>query len=256
MDFVFIGAGNLATNLATAFYEQGYVIKQVYSRTRESASELADKIETDFTTRIDQIDPDADLYVVALKDDAIEEVISRLSFEPKMIVHTAGSVPMALLSKYFSQYGVFYPLQTFSKQKVVDFSEIPLCIEASTKETHQVLEKIAKNISREVYNLDSEQRLYLHVAAVFACNFTNFMYAGAEEILKKHDIPFQILIPLIRETFEKITIHSPSEVQTGPAIRNDEETMQKHLNFLSDSDLFQNLYSFVSKAIIKYYKNT
>ena len=255
MDVVLLGAGNLATNLAFALNEKGYSLKQVYSRTEESAKTLARALDTDFTNEIDEIDPGADLYFVSLKDDVIKDVLSRITFQPPLIVHTAGSVSIRVFDSFFENYGVFYPLQTFSKNRRTDFRNIPLCLEANSDENLKTLEKIAKDLSNEVHILSSEQRLHLHVAAVFACNFTNFMFVGAEKILRKNDIPFHILLPLIQETVDKIYQNSPLESQTGPAVRKDKQTMDRHLKLLSDSGLFQNLYRFVSDEIINYYQN-
>jgi predicted short-subunit dehydrogenase-like oxidoreductase (DUF2520 family) len=254
-NIVLIGAGNLATNLAVALHDKGYRILQVFSRTEESAKMLAQKVNAQFTHRLEDVITDADLYVVALKDDVIPEVLDQLQLENSFVVHTAGSVPMELLSEYTNQFGVFYPLQTFSKKRLVDFSAIPICLEANSRENLDKLEAVARELSGEIHFLNSEQRLYLHVSAVFACNFTNFMFASAESVLNKNDIPFRILLPLIRETFDKAAKSSPSEVQTGPAVRKDKKTIDKHLKLLSDSDLLQNLYRFVSDAIITYYRN-
>ena len=254
MEIVFIGAGNLATNLAFALKEKGYTIKQVYSRTEQSAKELADGLSAGFTNDIKNIETAADLYFVALKDDVIGEVVNQLTFQPKLIVHTAGSIPMSLLTDVFDNCGVLYPVQTFSKHRKVDLQKIPLCLEANSDENYEILKSLAMDLSDNIHSLTSEQRLYLHVGAVFACNFSNFMCVGAETILEKHDIPFHILKPLIKETFDKIEQDSPSNGQTGPALRNDRKTMEKHQKILSDSGLFQNLYRFVSDAIINFYK--
>jgi len=255
MRIVFIGAGNVATNLAMAFRKSGHEIIQVYSRTGESAEELAHQAVAEPTTELNRVVADADIYFIAVKDDAMEEVLSHFPHTDVFMVHTAGSVSMDVLSDCTNDYGVFYPLQTFTKDWLSDFSDIPLCIEANTDKNLNILGELADTLSNNVYNIDSMQRLYLHVAAVFACNFTNFMFASAENILKHHDIPFNVLKPLIRETVDKALIHSPSKSQSGPAIRGDKQTIEKHLELLSHSEKLQNLYRFVSDSIMDFYQS-
>ncbi len=255
MNIVFIGAGNLAVNLAHALNEQGFVIKQIFSRTEQSAQMLAESVDADYTTNTGEILAGEDLYFVALKDDVIEEVLPKVKINNGLLVHTAGSVPMEILASYSKNYGVFYPLQTFSKYRLVNFQNIPLCLEANSSGNLKVLQEIAGKLSDNVHNLSSEQRLQLHVAAVYACNFTNFMFVGAEHILSDKNISFHLLVPLIKETVEKIESESPAKAQTGPAVRNDKKTLDKHLKLLSGSWLFQNLYRFVSDSIIQYFKN-
>lgn len=253
MRIVFIGAGNVATNLAMALRKSGHEIVQVYSRTKKSAEELAHQAVAEPITQMNRIIADADIYFLAVNDDAIQQVMKQFPHKNVFLVHTAGSVSMDILSDHSNDYGVFYPLQTFSKDWIVDFTDIPLCIEANTDKNQNLLEEIAEALSNNVYHIDSMQRLYLHVAAVFACNFTNFMFASAENILRNHDIPFNVLKPLIRETVDKALVHSPSKSQTGPAIRGDKETIEKHLDLLSHSEELQNLYRFVSNSIMDLY---
>lgn len=187
---VFIGAGNLATNLAKALYRKGFRIVQVYSRTEESARELAQKVEAEYTTDLAEVNPYAKLYIVSLKDSAFAELLQGIvegKREEALMVHTAGSIPMNVWEGHVSHYGVFYPMQTFSKQREVDFKEIPFFIEASSAEDAAFLKAIASTLSNRVYDADSEQRKSLHLAAVFTCNFTNHMYALAAELLKKYN---------------------------------------------------------------------
>ncbi|MFP4019341.1 MAG: Rossmann-like and DUF2520 domain-containing protein [Bacteroidales bacterium] len=253
MEIVFLGAGNLATNLALNLKEAGYNIKQVYSRTIQSARDLADITNAAYTNNLSQVADEADLFIVAVKDDAIEEVLKDIKIKKGLLVHTAGSVPLDVLSKYHGDFGVFYPLQTFSKQKRVEFTNIPICLEANSGKNMALLDTIAGKLTNRVYHLSSEERLYIHIAAVFACNFTNFMFVSAERLLKEKNIPFSIIHQLIRETTEKAYQDSPASLQTGPAIRNDRKTIDKHLKLLADDELFQNLYRFVSNTIIQYY---
>lgn len=253
MDIVFIGAGNLATNLAKSLHDHGYKIKQVYSRTLRSAKELANMTDASYTSDIQDLVSEADLFILSVTDDAIKEILEKLMVKQGLIVHTAGSVPMNIFESYFEDFGVFYPLQTFNKQKEVDFSNVPVCLEANSEQNLKILDSIARSLTQQVYYLDTEQRLHIHIAAVFACNFTNFMFVSAENILQKQGIPFHILNSLIQETTQKIYDDIPSALQTGPAVRNDKKTVDKHLKLLSDAELFKNLYSFVSDAIRKYY---
>jgi len=253
MKIVMLGAGNLATNLAMAFRRGGHEIVQVYSRTQASAEQLARKTVSEATTRLNRLVHDADLYVLSVRDDAIKTVLDAFPFSEGFLVHTAGSVDMEVLRGYAGNYGVLYPLQTFSKERTIDFSGIPLCLEANNRESLEFLDRLASDISGDIRHISSEQRAHIHVAAVFACNFSNFMLANAEQILSKEQISFDILAPLIRETMEKALQGSPAQLQTGPARRGDQQTMERHLNLLARSSKLQNLYSFVSNAITNDY---
>ncbi len=252
LSIVFVGAGNLATNLAKALFREGFHIDQVYSRTVESAYSLAQYINAKYTTSLVDLKPDADLYIVSLKDSAFVELINEIC-EAKnsnaLFVHTAGSIPMSIWSNHVQNYGVFYPMQTFSKQREVDFREIPFFIEASSPKHCNLLKEIAHTISDKVYDATSEQRKSLHLAAVFTCNFTNHMYALADELLEKYGLPFETMLPLIDETARKVHQLTPKQAQTGPAIRYDEGVIGKHLEMLADDKQMQQLYELISKSI-------
>ncbi len=231
---VFIGSGNLATQLALTFSEKQYTVLQVYSRTKESAIALSGKIGCAFTTNIGELNTEADIYICALKDSVLQEVLEQVDFRGKLVVHTAGSVPMNMLSTYTPNYGVFYPLQTFSKNKRVDFSKIPVFVEANNPENLSILKSLAESVSNVVYEADTEKREKLHLAAVFACNFTNHLYAIAAKIIGENgDFPMDVLLPLIDETAEKVHTLSPVEAQTGPAVRYDKNVIDRHLEMLS-----------------------
>lgn len=251
MKIVLIGAGNVATHLGRALQEAGYEVVQVYSRTEESASVLAGKLSAEYTVDIDMIRRDADLYIVALKDTALQELAGRLvkGREQALFVHTAGSMPMDLWKGYALRYGVLYPMQTFSKQREVDFRTVPFFIEASSAGDLQLLHEVAGRLSPKVYEATSGQRKYLHIAAVFACNFTNHMYALSSHILEKQGIPFEVMLSLIDETARKVHELSPVQAQTGPAIRYDENVINKHLELLADAPPVQELYEKISKSI-------
>ena len=251
---VIVGAGNVATHFADILNKKGLDIIQIYSRTIESAQSLASKIGCNYTCKTSDISPDGDLYIVSLKDDALGAVLPQLASKNKdaIYVHTAGSVPMDIWKNIASRYGVVYPMQTFSKTKAVDFNELPIFIEANTQTDANYLMQLFSNISNKVRFASTEQRKYLHLAAVFACNFSNHMYTLCHEILKAHDLPFDSMTPLIDETAQKVHVLSPLEAQTGPARRNDENIMQAHMELLKDSAELSKMYDIMSKSIIQH----
>lgn len=246
---VLIGSGNVATQLGFALKKSKQNIVQVYSRNIKNAFSLAKLLKSDATNNVSKIISDADIYIIAIKDDEIASIAKKIKIENKIIVHTSGSVAIGVLKNMSKNYGVFYPLQTIAKNKKTNFSKIPICIEANNKSTFEILKQLASKISKHIYNIDSEQRKQIHLAAVFACNFTNQMYAIAEQILKQKKIPFTILYPLISETASKIKHNSPVLTQTGPAKRGDKKVMQEHLKLLSNKKDWAKLYSLISKQI-------
>lgn len=252
---VIIGAGNLATQLALALHENGILIKQVFSRTSESAQTLAEKVNVPFTTSLSQLVSDADLYIIAVKDSAITEILENLNLnENHLIVHTAGSVPMTILDGFSHNYGVFYPLQSFSKSRKVDFTTIPICIEANHPENLMKLQELARKLSSSVHQINSDKRKTLHLAAVFVNNFVNHFYAIGAEIIHDKKLNFDLLKPLIRETAAKIETMQPLEAQTGPAKRNDTLVISDHLKMLQDQPEFQKIYSFVANSIFQFHQ--
>jgi len=251
LPIVFLGAGNLAVNLAQALYQHGFQISQVYSRTEESAKSLAEKVGADWVTELEKVTTKASLYIVSLKDSAFMELLPQIveGKEGALLVHTAGSIPMNVWEGKTNRYGVFYPMQTFSKQRKVEFKEIPFFIEAAREEDTELLKTIASVLSDKVFEADSLQRRSLHLAAVFACNFTNHMCVLAADLLKKYDLPFDVMLPLIDETARKVHELSPLEAQTGPAIRYDENVIRKHLELLSDEPGMKEIYQLLSDSI-------
>ena len=240
----------MATNLAHALHESGQDIEAVFSRTMSSAKELATRVEATATDNLDDLPRDADAYIIAVKDDALPSVILQLTqgrSECKFF-HTAGSVPMSVFGEV-AHHGVIYPMQTFSKERMVDFSRVPLFIEANDNETLDQARRIAESVSQKVYELTSEQRRQLHLAAVFACNFSNHCYALAENILANEGIPFDVMLPLVDETAAKVHTISPLQAQTGPAIRYDETILNRQKEMLADDPLTQQLYDLMSKSI-------
>ncbi|HAH24779.1 MAG TPA: DUF2520 domain-containing protein [Prolixibacteraceae bacterium] len=247
---VIIGAGNLATQLALALTGKGIQVKQVFSRTLEAACELAGKVNAQFTNNLSALMPGSDLYIVSVKDSAIQEVMMNLPADKnRLVVHTAGSIPMEALSRFTNNYGVFYPLQSFSKYRNVDFSGIPICIEAHHAATLLQLQQLAERLSSSVHLVNSQERKTLHLAAVFVNNFVNHFYTIGYEILQDKKLNFDLLKPLIQETADKIESMSPLNAQTGPARRNDLGVISDQLNMLQDHPEFQKIYSFVSQSI-------
>ena len=250
MEIVLIGSGSVATHLGSALQSKGIIIKQVFSRNPENAQQLANKLNTTYIDDLEDLYLDADLYIYALKDSALKSVLRKMETIPGGIhVHTAGSIPMSDFEGFTGNYGVFYPLQSFSLKKNVDFTQIPICIEASSIEIEQILYDLAKLLTDKIYTINSEQRKKLHLAAVFACNFSNYMYDIASQILDDSAIQFEIIQPLIAETAEKIKTLSPYDAQTGPAIRFDETTIARHLHMLNKYPEISKIYSLLSKEI-------
>ncbi|MFC3198590.1 Rossmann-like and DUF2520 domain-containing protein [Parapedobacter deserti] len=250
MDIVLLGSGNVATHMGRALVSSGHRVVQVYSPTITHATVLGDTINARAIDDLAAVESVADVYIIAVKDDAIAQVAAQLPTSSKsIVVHTAGSVAMEVLAEHAERYGVVYPVQTFSKAKPVDFSLIPVAAEASDDATYQQLATLAGSLSNRVFPCDSRQRLALHVAAVFACNFTNHLYAIGADILREHGLDFELIRPLILETAEKVMQYRPKDVQTGPAVRNDMGTMQKHLALLKDQPELAELYELISDQV-------
>lgn len=251
MNIVCIGSGNVATHLAIAFKEVGADIVQVWSRDIKNAEVLAALTKATPISEWSALDLFADCYIIAVKDDAIAEVASHLTAVRGTVLHTSGATSFAVLAGAGSGYGVMYPLQTFSKTKAVDLTKVPFCIEADKPETLEKISAIAHLLSPLVSEVSSQQRQILHLAAVFACNFSNHLYELSSELLKKNNLNFDLLKPLILETAEKVQNSLPGKVQTGPAVRNDQETMNKHMNLLNGSPELQKIYQTLSNSIKK-----
>lgn len=252
MKVVIVGSGNVATHLSLAMASlEGIEICQVYSPTEAHAQILAERLNCDFVTNPTQIRKEADVYLFALKDQALETVIRAVPANNGLWLHTSGSMPMQVFAGYTERYGVLYPLQTFSKSREISFQGIPLFIECHREEDKNCLEDLARRLSGKVCELSSEKRRSLHLAAVFACNFTNHIYALAEEILAKEGLSRDYLFPLIDETAAKVHELPAQEAQTGPAIRYDENIINKHLGMLVDDPDVQTLYRLLSQSIHK-----
>lgn len=252
---VCIGAGNVATHLSKALQQQGFQLLQVYSRTEKSACILADALRCEWTNQLTQVNEQADIYIVSVKDAVLETVIDQLAHcNPEALyLHTAGSMPMEVWKGKRKNYGVAYPMQTFSKQREVCMKEVPFFIEANTAENLSLLREIIEKLSPKVYEASSTQRKYLHIAAVFACNFSNHMYAICEHLLTAHQLPFESMLPLIDETARKVHELPPLEAQTGPARRYDENVIQSHLDMLKEEEpQLAEIYRLLSQHIHQY----
>ena len=245
MKIVLIGSGNVAQHLITAFSKSKEIeIVQVFSRKKKSLLNLIEqnKITDNYNDLIE-----ADLYIISVSDDAIASVSSKLPFKNRMVAHTSGSVTLDSLDKK-NRRGIFYPLQTFTKGKTIDFSEIPFCLESENDSDLELLEKVAKTISNNVFKSNEKQRKALHISAVFVNNFVNEMYRIGNEICEENKVPFEILKPLILETVNKVMTLSPKEAQTGPAKRNDTQTIDAHLDFLSNEN-HATIYKILTQSI-------
>ena len=252
LEIVFVGAGRVATSLALALHSAGHTILQVYSRTEKSAQSLAEKVDSAFTTSLESLSPRADLYIVALTDTALAHLAPHITQgrEDSLFVHTAGSMSIDTLT--CPRRGVFYPMQTFSMERVVDFRHVPCFVEASTETDVQLLQTVASGISDNVFTLSSADRQYLHLAAVFCCNFSNHCYAIAERMLAEHGVPFSVMLPLIDETAAKVHNLSPVLGQTGPAARGDKGVMDRQERLLTSTPLHQQIYRLMSEDIQRF----
>jgi predicted short-subunit dehydrogenase-like oxidoreductase (DUF2520 family) len=247
-----IGSGNVGWHLGRALMNAGHSIDSVYSHSYSNAKALADLLpgcsvanDTDFSKS------NSDVFIVAVRDNALEEIISKINIPAEAVIaHTSGSMPMEVLNK-FSHYGVFYALQTFTKGKEINIGEVPFGIEASDESAYQRLEVLALSLSKKVERIDSAQRKVIHIAAVFACNFTNHLFSISKDILEKERMNFELLEPLIKETLQKAFVLSPEMAQTGPAIRREEKIIQQHLDYLQNRPEVQQLYKLISESIMK-----
>ena len=248
INIVILGGGNVAYHLTNALLQNSAVnVVQVYNRSLEKIGCFKNK--TEITNKLSEL-KDADIYILAVSDNAISQLSSTLNLKNKLVVHTSGSMAMDEL-KSISNKGVFYLLQTFSKERKIDFSAVPICIEAETEKDLMLLETLATSISKNCYHINSNQRKSLHVAAVFVNNFVNHLYHIGNEICEENNVPFEIFLPLILETANKITKLTPYKAQTGPAIRNDTKTIEKHKAMLTKNQ--QDIYTLLTKSIYNTY---
>lgn len=254
MKIVLIGAGNLGWHVGRQLAKLPKVeLVQIYSRTRKKAQALAKETGSTFTTSLKSL-KSADVYLIAVSDDAIAQVAAQI--HPKnlaknpLLAHTSGATPRTVLAPFSTRTGIFYPPQTFSKQKNPDWAATPILVDAAQEKDLNSLTQLAQQFTSKVHQVTDEQRLQLHVAAVFVNNFTNYLYGIGHELMAQAKLDFQILLPLIEATVQKLAAFEPREVQTGPAVRGDEATMQRHLDLLKNNETYQTIYRQMSEGII------
>ena len=248
MQIVLIGSGNVAFHLAKAFTEAQIPISQIFGRNTTELQKISEKFSIPFST---ETLVDADLYIISVSDSSIAEVSALIKNENALVTHTSGSVSREALSGNYRK-SVFYPLQTFSKSKNLDYSKIPFFIDAENENDEEILKNLASKISKNVMLANDEKRKYIHLTAVFACNFVNHLYARAKEISDSQGIPFDYFLPLIDETTQKIHELEPKLAQTGPAIRNDEKVLKLHESLLTDEEKLK-IYKTLNESIKKMY---
>nr|WP_294796433.1 Rossmann-like and DUF2520 domain-containing protein [uncultured Mucilaginibacter sp.] len=251
MRITIIGSGNVATHMAAALKNAGHNIVQVYSRDMQNAALLAYHVKAEPVDDLQHLNSDTDVFVIAVKDDVIGVIAEQLAKHDKLMVHTSGATDLYALLAFTDKAGVLYPLQTFSKIKEVNFRQVPLCIEGADASISRQIEELAQSISNNIYRVDGAQRKILHMAAVFACNFPNYLYEVARQLLDDKGLDFELLRPLILETAQKVQERLPAQVQTGPAVRNDIGTMNDHLKLLAETPHLQQIYTMLSQGIIK-----
>ncbi|MEM9981220.1 MAG: Rossmann-like and DUF2520 domain-containing protein [Bacteroidota bacterium] len=255
MNIAFIGTGNVAWHLTQGLEQVGHQVVSVYSRHSDHAATLCKQLyDAQIKYDLDFTETNADIVLVAVADDALAQVIDSLILSDEIIVaHTSGSKPMQIFEDYPYHCGVFYPLQTFSKQHPLNLSKVPFCIEASSNRIEDILLQLAKSLSDRVYLINSRERSILHIAAVFACNFVNHLFVQSKDILDQAGIDFDILKPLIQETVRKALQTDPKMVQTGPAIRNDRQIIEQHLAYLQKSDVDKRrIYQLLTESILNF----
>ncbi len=251
---VILGAGNVATHLAQALADKTDIL-QIYNHRIDSAKSLSGRIGAEAIDSLSDLNKNADLYIISVKDDAISELVGSLQGLSNGIwVHTSGSVAMDALNGLGSGHGVLYPLQTFSKDAEVEMAEVPFFIEASSSDTLVQIEETARLMSDRIYHADSDRRTRLHIAAVFACNFTNYMLTQADELLHDEGLDIRVFRSLIEAAFDKAMTISPENGQTGPARRGDVAIIDKHESMLSGEK--KELYRVLSESIFKHYHNS
>ena len=247
-----VGSGNIAFHLSAIFTKRSITVSCIASRNKINANEIASRINAKVCD-IEALDKSVDLVIIAVSDDAIEEVINKIPKGDFIVAHTTGSVSMKVFKNKFDKYGVFYPLQSFLKSRKVDFSNIPILVEANTEKTNQKLAELGMRISDKVEIMDSEKRKMLHLSAVIINNFVNFLASKSYGFLEENNIDSSLLQPLMLETVNRLNNNSPHEMQTGPAKRNDEKTIKKHIDQLKSNPKLQSLYKQLSKQITEEY---
>lgn len=256
MKICILGSGNVAHHISKALYRAGHNVLQVYGRNSKTSKAVAKRCKAEAIQDIKKLSNKANLYLICVSDNAIEQVSASIPFKlsPKQIIaHTAGSITIRALRKSGKKYGSFYPLQTFSKQRKLSFTNIPMCIHASDHKTAKKLTQLAETISKDVRQVDDQTRKEIHLAAVFTCNFVTHLIAEAESILLDAQIDKNIITPLIKETISKTISLGAANAQTGPAKRGDSKVINSHLAMLAQKPATQKLYRQISKAIKRFH---
>ena len=255
MKVVIIGTGNVATVVGKLIVSKGHSIVEVVGRNNLTTQLLAQVLDAKPNNDLKTINPNADLYIIAVADNAIKAIAEELRLENKLVVHTAGSVAIGKLKASSNLYGVLWPLQTIRKE-VITTPMIPFVIDANTQSAYQLLHAFASTLSNQIKMANDEKRVKMHLAAVVVSNFSNHLFALANDYCKQEALDFSMLLPLMQETIEKIKHHQPHSVQTGPAVRNDTITIAKHEDLLQQHQSLQHLYKELSDSIISYQEKT
>jgi predicted short-subunit dehydrogenase-like oxidoreductase (DUF2520 family) len=251
MRVVIIGAGNVASVFGRLISAANHEIIQVYSRSISSAQSLGKELGCSFVDNLEAVDLTADIYILAITDNALQNIQDSLFLGDKLVVHTAGSVSKKVLSNISSQYGVMYPLQSLRKDQSADQSIIPLLIDANKESVLSIIEQFAFTLSSVVSIVGDDKRLCLHLAAVIVNNFTNHLYTLTAEYCKNEEVDFKMLQPIIEQTALRLRANLPADLQTGPAIRNDQSTLDKHIQALSNHPELKTIYLTFTESLLK-----
>ncbi len=243
-----IGSGNTATVLGRIFKEKNHTINEIAGRNKIEVIKLAEELNANACIELKELNKNSDVYIIAVKDNAVAEASAQLKLDEKVVAHTAGSISINILKNTAKNYGVLYSLQSLRKE-ISYLPGIPFLIDANNGFTNDILFRLAASVATSVTNADDETRLQYHVSAVIVSNFTNHLFALAKNYCDKTKTDFNLLLPLIDETVNRLHYYEPSAMQTGPAIRNDETTMQKHLQLLNDFPQLKNIYELMSESI-------
>lgn len=254
MKIVIIGAGNVGTHVGRALQNSGETILQIVSKTQQSAKNLADILQCDYTNQLSHINKSADIYFICVNDSSIQDVVSQLPIKNKLIVHTSGSIDLSVFNGYTENYGCVYPLQSFSKFKELDYNKLQFFIEANTESNAQIITSLLQKVTPHIQYMTSQQRGILHLCAVLVNNFPNHLCALADKLLSENNLQFDILKPLITETYQKVSNYSPFESQTGPAVRNDKNVLEKHRKLLANHKDILEIYNVISDNILQIHK--
>lgn len=246
-----LGGGNVAHHLIRQVTGSGHKLVQIYNRTLSTAKDSATESNASPIDNLQSLTQDADIYIICVKDEAIASLASKIKLKDKLIVHTSGTSSMDLLRDSSNQFGIFYPLQSFSKNLAIDFRRIPILIETNEEKGMEALKTFANSISDTVVEMKESERVHIHIAGVFVNNFVNHLFSLSDEYLSKNNMDFNLLKPLILQTVEKLNFGKPAEMQTGPAKRNDLKTIESHLKVLESEKNLHEIYDVMTKSILK-----